>query len=89
MKDLTDFNYVKAGMKVVRGSGWEYRNQDAGSVYGIIINKMSNDSRAVLVDWIDSNGTAVNSNTYMIGPERHLAMYKEPKVFIVKKKIKE
>ena len=89
MKDLSKISDAKVGLKVKRGSGWIFGNQDKGSVYGVITRSDGYDRRdndvEVQVDWLNEHGRCVHSNSYHIGDKRHLSLYNESKIFRVKK----
>lgn len=65
-------NNPQVGDKVVRGPGWIWGSQDEGSEYGVI-TKVKADGW-VDVDWINSKGITVNSNSYRYN-QHHIIYY--------------
>lgn len=63
---VTEDNY-KVGDKVVRGRDWIWRDQDKGSVYGIIREHEYQSENWVTVDWVNYKGIIINSKGYRVG----------------------
>jgi hypothetical protein len=59
---------VEVDSKVVRGQDWDYDNQDAESIYGIVTEIDNSDSR-VQVQWLNEDGQVLHDNSYRVGDE--------------------
>lgn len=59
--------FKDVGAKVVRGPDWEWKDQDKGSVYGIINSDEQSSLNWVSVDWINPKGEVIASYGYRIG----------------------
>ena len=65
--------FKDVGAKVVRGPGWKWKDQDKGSVYGVITSEELGSLAWVSVDWIDPKGKIIASYGYRTG-----AVYGKP-----------
>lgn len=62
MEELTLEN-VEIGLKVVRGPGWNWGDQDVGSLFGIILDIAGNTIR---ISWSSNNQRELRRDTYRI-----------------------
>lgn len=68
------------GLKVVRKPGWDYKDQDEGAEYGIIVEHDKGISRDWhIIVWIALNGTVTRWATYV--PKKDLLHYDIGKVY--------
>jgi hypothetical protein len=69
--------FEDVGAKVVRGPDWKWKDQDKGSIYGIILPNASSKGW-VSVDWIGPKNKVIASYGYSIGTVYGVPAYGVP-----------